>query len=220
LVAVDVDPAAGQRVGDVLGRDRAIELAALADLDAHRECRRRDAGRSDVGVRALALALVLAARDVVLPCAVGAARSRDGEALRDQEVRGVAIGHGLHLASLAELRDVRRQDHLHAIGSSFEIQLRTRGPTPMFSNASFACETIPGTRRSVLRTGPGVSGRTRAMSWSNATRSIPSSSSFSPRTSDGTPSRNRSTARTTTTRSSRPPRIGMSWGMRSPPMTR
>ena len=36
LVAVYVDPAAGQRTGDALRRDRAVELAAFADLDAHR----------------------------------------------------------------------------------------------------------------------------------------------------------------------------------------
>src|SRR4029077_12428022 len=89
LVAFDVDAAAGERVGDVLGGDRAVELAALADLDAHRQGRRSDPGRRDLGIFALALALVLAARDVVLPRAIRAARGRDGDALRDQEVGGI-----------------------------------------------------------------------------------------------------------------------------------
>ena len=39
LVAVDDDPPPAQRIGDVLGRDRAVELAAVADLDAHRQGR-------------------------------------------------------------------------------------------------------------------------------------------------------------------------------------
>src|SRR4051794_22038777 len=78
LVAVDLDPAASERVGDVLRRDRAVELAALADLDAHGEGRRGDPGRGDLRVGSLADALVLAARDVVLPRSVCAARGRDG----------------------------------------------------------------------------------------------------------------------------------------------
>src|ERR671922_333980 len=36
LVTVNRDPAASEGVGDVLGGDRAVQLAALADLDAHR----------------------------------------------------------------------------------------------------------------------------------------------------------------------------------------
>ena len=76
LVAVDLDPAAGERVGDVLRGDRAVELAALADLDAHGQRRAGDPGRRDLGVLALALPLVLAARDVVLPGSVGAAGGR------------------------------------------------------------------------------------------------------------------------------------------------
>src|SRR5438034_11483315 len=54
LVAVDLDPAPGKGVGDVLRHDRAVELAALADLDAHREGRRGDPGRGDLGVGSLA----------------------------------------------------------------------------------------------------------------------------------------------------------------------
>src|SRR5438477_9663714 len=65
LVAIDLDPTARERIADVLGRDRAVELAALADLDAHRQCRRRDPGRRDLGISTLAHALVLAARDVM-----------------------------------------------------------------------------------------------------------------------------------------------------------
>ena len=79
LVLVDLDPAARERVRDVLVGDRAVELAALADLDAHGQGRAGDPGRRDLGVLALALALVLAARDVVLPGAIGAARGRDRE---------------------------------------------------------------------------------------------------------------------------------------------
>src|SRR6476659_4314992 len=71
LVAVDLDAAAGQGVADVLRGDRAVELAALADLHAHRERRGRDPRRRDLGILALALALVLAAGDVVLPGTVG-----------------------------------------------------------------------------------------------------------------------------------------------------
>src|SRR4029077_9633313 len=73
LVPVDLDPAPGQRVGDVLRRDRAVQLADLADLDAHREGRAPDPGGRDLGVLPLALALVLAPGDVVLPRAIGAA---------------------------------------------------------------------------------------------------------------------------------------------------
>ena len=54
-------------------------------------------------------------RDVVLPRAVGAAGGRDGKLARDQEVGGEAVGDGLHLARLAELVHVLRQDDLHAI---------------------------------------------------------------------------------------------------------
>src|SRR5690242_15766843 len=56
LVTVDLDPSASERVGDVLRRDRAVELAALADLDAHRQRRRPDSRRGDLGVLTLALA--------------------------------------------------------------------------------------------------------------------------------------------------------------------
>src|SRR4051794_34396524 len=73
LVAVDLDPAPRERLRDLLGRDRAVELAALADLHAHRQRRRSDSRRGDLGVGPLALALVLARRDVVLPCPVRAA---------------------------------------------------------------------------------------------------------------------------------------------------
>src|SRR5690242_17456273 len=83
LVAVHGDPAPAERLGDVLVVDRAVELAALADLHAHRERRRRDAGGRDVGLLALALALLLAAGDVVLVRAIGTARRRDRKLLGD-----------------------------------------------------------------------------------------------------------------------------------------
>src|SRR5690242_8736816 len=83
LVPVDGDPAPAERLGDVLVVDRAVELAALADLHAHRERRRRDAGGRDVGLLALALALLLAAGDVVLVRAIGTARRRDRKLLGD-----------------------------------------------------------------------------------------------------------------------------------------
>jgi hypothetical protein len=84
LCFVHHDPAAAERVGDVLGRDRAVELAAPADLDAHRERGRADPVRRDLGFFPLALPLVLAARDVVLPGAVRAARGRDRHLGLDQ----------------------------------------------------------------------------------------------------------------------------------------
>src|SRR6185369_2546577 len=98
LVAIDVDAAPGERLGDLLGRDRSVELAALADLDAHRQRGRADAGRGDLGVGALAAALLLARGDVVLPGAVGAAGRGHGQLAGDEEVRGEAIGNGFHLA--------------------------------------------------------------------------------------------------------------------------
>ena len=94
------------------------------------------------------------------------------------------------------------------MGSSLLIQARSRGPRPSWLMASPASAMRPGTRRMVRRTGPGVKRRIWAMSRSNAARSMSSSTSFSSSRSRGTPSRNRSTARTTTTRSSRPPMIG------------
>ena len=149
-MAVDVDAAAGERIGDVLGRDRAVELAALADLDAHRQGRAGDAGRGDLGVLALALALVLAARDVVLPGAIGAAGRGHGELLRDEEVGRVAVGDLLHLAALADLRHVLRQDDLHALRSSLLIQARVRGPRPSCLMAS----PMPPTRSGTAADGP------------------------------------------------------------------
>src|SRR5882762_1779389 len=50
LVAIDRDPAPAEGVGDVLRGDRAVELAALADLDAHRQGRRRNPGCGDIGL--------------------------------------------------------------------------------------------------------------------------------------------------------------------------
>src|SRR5206468_11755093 len=140
-----------------------------------------DPGRRYLGVFAVALALVLAARDVVLPGPVGAAGCRHRDPVGDQEVRGIAVGHRLHLAALAELVDVLGQDDLHAIGSSLLIQCRTRGPMPDSLIAVPAWPSSSGIRRIVLRTGPGVNRRIRAMSSSKATRSISSSASFSAR---------------------------------------
>src|SRR5262249_9139297 len=150
------DPAPGERIRDVLGRDRAVELAALADLDAHREGRRADPGRRDLGFLALALALVLAAGDVVLPGAVRATAPPDGGGGRNEEVRGFAAGHLLHLPALAELVDVLGQDALHAVPSSLVIHSRTRGPMPLDWSAAPAWPISSGIRRIVLRTGPGV----------------------------------------------------------------
>src|SRR3990170_265098 len=67
LVAVDGDAAAGERLGDLLGRDRAEELAALADLDAHREGGGSDPRGEGLGLLALPLALLFPVGDVVLP---------------------------------------------------------------------------------------------------------------------------------------------------------
>ena len=174
-MAVDLDPAAGQRVGDVLRRDRAVELAALADLDAHRQGRAADPGRGDLGVGALAHPLVLAARDVVLPRPVGTARGGHGQLLRDEEVRREAVRDLLHLPALAELGHVLRQDDLHALVSSLLIQARVRGPRPSCLMASPTPPMSAGTRRMVRRTGPGVKRRTWATSRSNSARSMPSS---------------------------------------------
>ena len=81
-------------------------------------------------------ALVLAARDVVLPGAIGAAGRGHGQLLRDEEVGGVAVGDLLHVAALADLRHVLRQDDLHALRSSLLIQARVRGPRPSCFMAS------------------------------------------------------------------------------------
>src|SRR5690242_19456651 len=220
LVTVDLDPTSRQRVRDVLRRDRAVELAALADLHAHRERRRTDPRRRDLGLFTFLLALVLTTGDVVLPRPVRAAGRRDGQRLGDQVVRGVAVGDLLEFAALAELRDVPGQDDLQVVGSSLLIHARVRGTTPDRSMARPVAEMRPGTRRMVRRTGPGVKRRIWAMSRSKATRSMARSSSFSWRSSGGTPSRKTSTARTTTTRSSSPPMIGIVSGMRSRPSAR
>src|SRR5262245_1783427 len=100
LVAIDVDATAGQRVTDVLRRERAVELAALADRAAQRAGRARDAGPGALGLFALALPLVLAAGDVVLPGPIRPARRRHRELLGDEEVRRVAVGDRLHLPAL------------------------------------------------------------------------------------------------------------------------
>src|SRR5438067_1629149 len=73
LVAIDHDAAAAECVGNVLGGDRAVELAALADLHAHRQRGAADPLRGDLGFLTLALALLLATGDVVLPGPVRAA---------------------------------------------------------------------------------------------------------------------------------------------------
>src|SRR5207237_1373565 len=220
LVAVDFDAAPGERIGDVLGGNRAVELAALADLHAHRQGRARNAVGGDLGFLSLALALVLAAGDVVLPGAIRTAGRRHGESLRNEEVRGKAVGDRLELAALAQCGHVVGQDDLHAGEPSLLIQDRNRGPIPDSSTARIAAPRASGTRRSAARTGRGVKRRIWATSCSKAARSIPSSSSFSWSTSVGTWSRNSSTARMRTTRSSSPPSTGMSSGMMSRPRTR
>src|SRR6476469_10060409 len=63
LVLVDRDAATPERVGDVLRGERAVELAALADLHAHRQRRARDAGGCDLSVGAFTLPLLFAAGD-------------------------------------------------------------------------------------------------------------------------------------------------------------
>src|SRR5439155_7809135 len=113
LVAIDGDATAGEGLRDLLGRDRAVQLAALADLHAHGQRGRRDAGGGDLGIGTFALALLLARGDVVLPGAIGAAGGGHGQPAGDEEVRGEAVGDGLHLARLAELVHVLRQDDLH-----------------------------------------------------------------------------------------------------------
>src|SRR4029079_11854508 len=154
LVRVCAAPGARGRLGVFLGRDRAVELAALTDLDAHRERRARDAGRGDLGFLALACPRVLAAGDVVLPGAVCAAGGGHGQLLRDEEVRREAVRDLLHLATLADLVDVLREDDLHALRSSLLIQARVRGPRPSVFMASLAPPMSSGTRRMVRLHGP------------------------------------------------------------------
>src|SRR5439155_24668146 len=117
----DPDPAPPEGVGNLLRGDRAVQLAALADLDPHRERRTRDSVRADLRFLALSLALVFATRDVVLPGPVRAASRGHGKLPRNQEVLGVSVGDGLELAALAELVDIGSQDHLHALEPSFEM---------------------------------------------------------------------------------------------------
>src|SRR4051812_19785506 len=69
LVAVDDDPTAAEGLRDLLGPDRAIELARVADLHAERQGRRADPRRGDLGLGPLLGALLLAGCDVVLICA-------------------------------------------------------------------------------------------------------------------------------------------------------
>ena len=203
--------------------DRAVELAALADLHAHRERRAADAGRRDLGLVALALALLLAAGDVVLPRAVGAAGGRDGELLGDEEVRSRSRRRRLHLAALAELGDVLGQDDLHA------MRFLPVDPVPGAAGAETESARIgvadrgderPGSRRMAAGPGPASSAGSGRCPARTRRGRCPARSSFSSSRSLGTPSRNRSTARTTTTRSSSPPMSGMSSGMRSRPRTR
>src|SRR5438046_1260326 len=118
LVAVDGDPPPGERLGDVLGGDRAEELPALPDLHAHRERRAGDASRLDPGLLALPDALLLAVGDVVLPRPIGTAGGRHGQLARDEEVSGEAVGHVLEVAALADGLHVGGEDDLHPADAS------------------------------------------------------------------------------------------------------
>src|SRR5262249_14260813 len=168
LVPIDHDPTATKCIGNVLGGDGAVELATLADLDAHRQGRAADALCCDLGVFPLALALLLAAGDVVLPRAVCAACRRYGEVLLDQEVSCVPIGDILELAALSERADVLGENDLHAGASSVRWwvvvldtaaicrrrrRLTSRRPRIMARLAMI------GSRRRALRTGRGSAPR-------------------------------------------------------------
>src|SRR4029078_10766545 len=99
--------------------------------------------------------------------------------MRGEEVRGEAVRDLLHLATLADLVDVLREDDLHALRSSLLIQARVRGPRPSGFIASPTPPMSAGTRRMVRRTGLGVKRRTWATSRSNSARSMPSSARVS-----------------------------------------
>src|SRR4029453_1814726 len=79
LMAVDDDAAPSERIGDVLGGDGSVELAAVADLDAKGQGRAGDPSGVDLRLLALALALLLAAGDIVLPGPVRTSGSWHGE---------------------------------------------------------------------------------------------------------------------------------------------
>src|SRR5687768_7173610 len=228
LVTIDVDASPFQRVGDVFGSDRAIQLAALPHLDAQGERRGRDALRVDLGFFALALALLLATGDVVLPGSIRSAGGGHGEFPWQQEVAGVALGNLLEFAAPAELVDVLRENDLHppplpeaatSGPTRRAVAARTRSWTPDSATRAATRSMNPGTRAITARTGRGTTRRTRARSASSSDLGMPSSSSFSANRASGRPSRNTSIARTITATSSMAPRIGMRSGTMSTGLT-
>src|SRR5450756_1627286 len=184
-------------------------------LDDDRERRGADPVRSDLRHFALALPLLLAVRDVVLPGAEGAAGGRDGEVGLDQVVASVAFGHVLELAALPELGDIGGQDDLHAGEPSLVIQPRTCRPSSRSRVTRPALSNVAGRRLTMRRTGVGMMRRTRDLSSSKAARGMPRRSSFSSISSLEIPDRKSSTPSTATTTSSSAPRNGIRSGMRS-----
>src|SRR5262249_14332831 len=146
----------------------------LAHLDAHRQRRAADAGGRDLRFLALALALLLAAGDVVLPGAVGAAGSGHGHLVRDEEVPGVAVGHVLQIAALSERRDILGQDHLHAGSSSWRDAHGFASSASRRWTMADVRSRAPGSRRAAARSGFGTRRRAVSRSRSSSRPSIPS----------------------------------------------
>src|SRR5690606_34164972 len=123
LVAIDRETAGGDDVGDIAGRDRAVQLARVASLSDGDERLALELGGDGLSlalageVVGLELgALAFEADEVVL---VGA----QGLALRQQEVAGVAVADGHDIAHLAEAPDALEKDDLHGGISWFGIRL-------------------------------------------------------------------------------------------------
>ncbi len=110
-------PVGAERVGDIAGADRTVELGTLARLAQDHHRRTVDGERHPLG---LALALE------ILGLELGAAALEGGQrligrperlALRDQEVAREARAHLHDLAHLAEFRNALEEDDLHELNS-------------------------------------------------------------------------------------------------------
>ena len=108
-------PPAVDRVGEVAGRDRAVELAGLAGLADDDEGLAVELRGDRCG---LALALEVAGLELgalgfeALGVVLGGAERL---ALGQQEVAGIAVADADDVAHLAEAGDAFEQDHLHGI---------------------------------------------------------------------------------------------------------
>jgi hypothetical protein len=114
LEPLDRDAGSRERLGDVAGIDRAIQLTGLTGLTQH-----RDAAAVDLRSRRGGVLLALQVGGLELdPAPLELRQIASGGAqrlaLRHQIVAREAVFDGDHVAHLTELLDPLEQDHLHA----------------------------------------------------------------------------------------------------------